>query len=98
MLDVYTELACLLNGVHMYLHNQQLPTVTQLWIVAKLAEMPSVVTGGFKNLVRLRYMLMNKISMSQTCLHIIFYNEVVLAGLYIGDILGNLNLVGYMRM
>ena len=43
-------------------------------------------------------MLMNKISMSQSCLHIIFYNEVVLAGLYIGDILGNLNLVGYMRM
>ena len=101
MLDVYTELACLLNSVHMYLQNQQLPTVTQLWIVAKLAEMPSVVTGDCKNLVtflRLRYMLMNKISMSQTCLHIIFYNEVVLAGLYIGDILGNLNLVGYMRM
>ena len=99
--DVYTELACLLNSVHMYLQNQQLPTVTQLWIVAKLAEMPSVVTGDCKNLVtflRLRYMLMNKISMSQTCLHIIFYNEVVLAGLYIGDILGNLNLVGYMRM
>ena len=41
-------LACLLSSVHMYLQNQQLPTVTQLWIVAKLAEMPSVVTGGFK--------------------------------------------------
>ena len=98
MLDVYTEVACLLSSVHMYLQNQQLPTVTQLWIVAKLAEMPSLVTGGFKNLVRLRYMLMNKISMSQTCLHIISYNKVVLAGLYIGDILGNLNLVGYTRM
>ena len=44
-------------------------------------------------------MFMNKISMSQTCLYIIFYNKVVLlAGLYIGDILGNLNVVGYIIM
>ena len=76
--------------------------------------MPSVVTGCCKNPVaflRLRvpgayerfisscgYMFMNKISMSQTCRYIISYNKVVLAGLYIGDILGNLNLVGYTRM
>ena len=44
-------------------------------------------------------MFMSRISMSLTCLYIIFYNKVaLLAGLYIGNILNDLNLVGYTRM
>ena len=87
-------LACSVAFIYTYkTSSHQTSKLAKLVFMLNSSQMPSVVTGRCKNLIGYGYMFMNKISMSQT------YNKVVLlAGLYIRDIVGNLTLVGYMRM